>query len=109
MNKRIIVIGLGGIGSFLLSGLCPFVNYSKTRSDLILVDGDKYEPHNHTRQSFTELGPKAEVQAAWISRAFPELSVTPIARYVSANGEKGSQAIDQVVLSGDVVFSCVDN
>ncbi len=109
IRNRAVVIGLGGIGSFLLSGLAPFLNYSLDPWELVLVDGDKYEPHNHTRQAFTELGPKADVQATWVATNYSKLVVSPVPKYISATGEKDTQVIDQVVKTGDTVFSCVDN
>lgn len=111
MNKKAVVVGLGGVGSWVLQGLCPFLNYQNTTKkwELMVIDGDEYEPANHTRQIFSEFGPKAEVQAAWIARAFPNVRVTPIAKYISADGAKDSLAIHTVIQSGDIVFSCVDN
>jgi len=107
---RAVVVGLGGIGSWLVQGLCPFLNYQrKEQWEVVLVDGDEYEVQNHTRQVFTELGAKAEVQASWVARSFPNLTVKPVASYLSAKGEKGSLPIDQVIQTGDLVFSCVDN
>jgi molybdopterin/thiamine biosynthesis adenylyltransferase len=107
--NRIVVVGLGGIGSWVLQGLCPFLNYQQEAYTLILVDGDEYEPKNHTRQVFTELGPKADVQAKWIIENFPKLGIKSVPEFVSANGAKETLPIARVIESGDTVFSCVDN
>jgi molybdopterin/thiamine biosynthesis adenylyltransferase len=110
MQNRAVIIGLGGVGSWLLQGLTPFLSYQKDESwTLVLVDGDTYELQNQSRQMFTELGPKAEVQTKWIAMKHPKLMVTPIHAYISADGAKDSLPINQVIQSGDIVFSCVDN
>jgi molybdopterin/thiamine biosynthesis adenylyltransferase len=53
MPERIVLVGLGGIGSQLLP---PLVRYLACRREprplLVLVDGDAYEPGNRTRQIF---------------------------------------------------------
>ena len=53
MPERIVLVGLGGIGSQLLP---PLVRYLACRPEprplLVLVDGDAYEPGNRTRQIF---------------------------------------------------------
>ena len=109
-NNKIVVVGLGGVGSWLVQGLCPFLNYQVDGNwELILVDGDEYEPKNHTRQVFTEYGPKAEVQATWIAKSFPKLIARSVARYISVDGAKGSLAVDQLIYNDSIVFSCVDN
>ena len=107
--NRIVVVGLGGVGSWVLQGLAPFLNYQSDEYHLTLVDGDEYEPKNHTRQVFTELGPKADIQAKWIVETFPRLGIKSVPQYISANGAKDTLSISKVIESGDVVFSCVDN
>lgn len=108
-QQRIVIVGLGGVGSWIVQGLCPFLQYSEDNYLLIPVDGDDYENKNHTRQIFTELGPKAEVQARWIVDNFSRINVMPLASYISANGAKDSIKVSEVIETDDIVFSCVDN
>jgi len=52
-RKRIVVIGLGGIGSALVEPLCRFLNFDdKAEWQVVLVDGDNYEEKNTSRQTF---------------------------------------------------------
>ncbi|MBP9751829.1 MAG: ThiF family adenylyltransferase [Candidatus Moranbacteria bacterium] len=108
-DRRIVVVGLGGIGSWVLQALVPFLNSGADTWTLVLVDGDEYEEKNRTRQCFEELGAKADVQAGWIARRFPRLRVQPLAQYLSADGAEGTLPVRDAIRSGDVVFSCVDN
>lgn len=109
MAEKIVVVGLGGIGSWLVQGLCPFLNYQGDKWELTLIDGDSYEPKNHNRQVFEGYGPKAEVQTAWIVKQFENIAVRPITKYISVKGDNDSLPIDSVIHSGSTVFSCVDN
>ncbi len=108
-DRRCVIVGLGGIGSWLLQGLAPFLNYSSDSWNLVLVDGDEYEEKNRTRQAFEDLGPKAEVQASWTAKRFPRLRVQPVTQYLSADGAEGTMPVRDVVRSGDIVFSALDN
>lgn len=104
-----MIVGLGGIGSWVVQALCPFLQFSQDNWTLVLVDGDEYEEKNRARQAFDELGPKAEVQAAWVARKYDRVRVNPIAQYVSSDGEENTYPIRDAIRSGDVVFSCLDN
>jgi molybdopterin/thiamine biosynthesis adenylyltransferase len=116
-NERAVVIGVGGIGKFLLSALARFLAYDQDRSwTLVLVDGDGYEVKNATRQAFSKLGNKAEVTAEELRVQFPELVITTVPAFVAAVGAQAhadharmTVPIDQVIHDGDWVFMCVDN
>lgn len=110
-ERRIVVIGLGGIGTWLLQGLVPFLAYASngTRWSLVLIDGDEYEEKNRSRQCFDELGPKAAIQTGWVARKFPAVSVRPITQYLSVDGAEDTFPVADAIRSGDVVFSCLDN
>lgn len=108
-DRRAVVIGLGGIGSWLVQGLAPFLNFLGEAWTLVLVDGDEYEEKNRARQAFEELGAKAEVQAGWIARRFSRLRMQAITQYLSADGAEDTYPAADAIRSGDVVFSCVDN
>jgi len=109
------VIGLGGIGSHLLSPLCRYLEASTSNEDkgskkgkdplhsLVLIDGDDYEAKNASRQEFHDIGNKAEVSAARVKRDYPSLLVEAKPHFVT---------IENVFLfieEGDIVFLCVDN
>ncbi|MFH1890696.1 MAG: ThiF family adenylyltransferase [Candidatus Kuenenbacteria bacterium] len=110
VERRVVIVGLGGIGSWVLQGLSPYLNFSQdTTWTLVLIDGDEYEEKNRTRQAFDEIGPKAEIQAAWVSRKFSSLRVQPIAQYISDDGAEDTYPVSEAIRSGDIVFSCLDN
>lgn len=108
-DRRIVVVGLGGIGSWVVQALAPFLNYSEQNWTLVLIDGDEYEEKNKSRQAFDELGPKAEVQTSWVARRYPRLQVRSIAQYLSYDGCDDTLPVNEAIKSGDVIFSCVDN
>ena len=103
------IVGLGGIGSWVVQVLCPFLGFSEENWTLVLVDGDEYEEKNRTRQAFEELGAKAEVQAGWVARKFNRLRVQPITQYISSDGEENTYPVRDAIRNGDVAFSCLDN
>jgi len=107
--RRAVIVGLGGIGSWVLQALAPFLNFAQETWSLVLVDGDEYEEKNRTRQAFEELGPKADIQSAWVARKFQRLRVQAIAQYLSADGAEDTYPVRDAIRSGDIVFSCVDN
>jgi len=64
--ERIVVIGCGGIGSWLLGPLLRFLNAEGFGGEVHLWDGDHYTVDNQERQEFAagSIGEnKAEVQA----------------------------------------------
>lgn len=108
--RRVVIVGLGGIGSWVLQALVPFLNFSLKKAwSLVLIDGDEYEEKNRTRQVFFEFGSKALVQASWVQRSFGSLQVDAIAQYLSADGAGDTFPVKEAINAGDVVFSCVDN
>ena len=64
MEHRVIIVGIGGIGSWLSEGIAKMLEFKNPGSMMILVDGDEFEPKNQERQSFKNLGNKAEVKAS---------------------------------------------
>ena len=108
-ERRIVIIGLGGIGSLVVQALCPFLNFSTDIWTLVLVDGDEYEEKNRARQAFDELGPKADLQTAWVARKYNRVLVQSIAQYLSVDGTEGTTPVSSAIRSGDIVFSCLDN
>lgn len=100
---RIKVIGCGGIGTWLVPPLARFLRYKLPTSELVLVDGDRYEPGNAERQVFDVLGNKAEVTASRVRREHPELIVRAVPEYVT------EETAMRLIREGDVVLAGVDN
>ncbi len=105
MNKlNIVIVGLGGVGSILSERLCRFINFSKDMSaNILLVDGDAYEPKNFERQEFNRMGNKVDIKHDELSMKFDNIKFDVYDAYI--NGEN----ISSVIKEGDVVFICVDN
>jgi molybdopterin/thiamine biosynthesis adenylyltransferase len=97
---RIVLVGLGLIGSFLVShlGRIPGLRH------LTLVDRDVYDPSNLTCQDIAagDVGePKAIVQAQRLHGIRPELEVTPIVAPV--------ESLPLGRLRADLVLTCLDS
>ncbi len=100
---EIKAIGIGGIGCALLPFLCRYLQYSGERARLTLIDGDRFERANATRQAFPRLGNKAEVKARELAGEFEALSLRAVPEYVTAAN------ISRLIDAGDLVFLMVDN
>ncbi|MBI3098427.1 MAG: ThiF family adenylyltransferase [Planctomycetes bacterium] len=104
--RRIVVIGLGGIGSHLVEPLARYVSGIVDRVELHLVDGDTYSPGNADRQR-TGVGQqgvnKAEAQATFLRPQFPTLSISARAEFVSERN------VAEIIVEGNAVFVGVDN
>jgi len=103
-KHSIVVIGLGGVGSILIERLCRFLNFSQElTADILLVDGDEYEPKNYERQEFTRLGNKADIKATELEAKFDRLRFDAFEEYLDPNN------VGEAIKEGDIVFMCVDN
>lgn len=101
---RIKVMGIGGIGCCLLPPLVRFVNFSSEgETEIVLVDGDRFEEKNRERQVFSRLGNKADVTVARFGEEFPGLHLRSVSEYVTEGN------VVSLIREGDVVFLCVDN
>jgi len=101
---KIVIIGLGGVGSILAEKVCRFINYGGFEEpEILLVDGDQYEPKNYERQEFIKIGNKADVKADELEVKFRNIDFDAFQEYIN---EKN---IDSVIQNGNVVFICVDN
>jgi len=99
------VIGLGGIGSHLISPLCRHIDALRTneKSRIAVIDGDTYEAKNADRQEFLDVGNKAEVTALRITRDFPDIVIEAKPHFVT------EENIFFMINNGDIVFLGVDN
>jgi molybdopterin/thiamine biosynthesis adenylyltransferase len=103
-SQNIIIIGLGGIGSVLSERLARFLNYNREYLiNILLVDGDSYEPKNQERQDFLQFGNKAEIKADELTMKFNEIEFDAFPSYINEGN------ISEVIRDGDIVFICVDN
>lgn len=103
---KIVIVGLGGIGSHLVEPLARFLAPQPDPPQLVLVDGDTFSRSNLKRQRATEhdLGQnKACVHAHRLLSEFPALTVTACEQYLD---EHTSHTI---ITEQACVFSCVDN
>lgn len=114
--KRFIVVGAGGIGTWLCAGLVRLLEWKYPGSGLIIVDGDNYEEKNKERQDFTKLGNKAVVKAQELTTQFPNTTIIPVPKWVVGEDFGGVTDEDspkikasELIRENDVVFAVVDN
>jgi molybdopterin/thiamine biosynthesis adenylyltransferase len=115
-ERRFILVGAGGIGTWLAAGLVRLLEWKFPGSALIIVDGDTFEERNKERQDFTKLGNKAVVKAAELVPQFPNTTIIPLAKWVVddnfagvTDDESPKITASQLIREGDVVFAVVDN
>lgn len=101
---RIVVIGLGGIGSALSDMIARFLNYSDIQDiKMVLVDGDSYEEKNRERQQFIRIGNKAEIKAKELGRRFNRIEFESYSEFIK------DDTIASVIEPEDIVLMGVDN
>lgn len=100
---RITIIGLGGVGTWLVRPVAQMLATTEGEHTLTLVDGDSYEARNRNRQDFRYPGNKAAAKARELGEAFSTLKIVPVAEYC------GPENIDFLVIDGEIVCLCVDN
>lgn len=96
MAKTIAIIGCGGVAAHMLPALIHDYN-------LILVDGDKYEPKNCNRQLAAHVGNgknKAETLAE-IYKGMTKRTITPVTSYVNDDTD--------FEVTPDILMVLVDN
>jgi hypothetical protein len=104
LERRYLVIGLGGIGSALLRALVPFLYSLGHPSSVLAVDGDRFEDANRGRMLFRRTGPKAAVLVEELAESFGDrIHLIPVARYLTP------QTARLLIGEGDVVFCQPDN
>jgi len=114
--KRFVLVGAGGIGTWLADGLSRLLEWKFPGSALIIVDGDTYEAKNMERQNFTKMGNKASVKALELTQSFTKTVFIPIPKWVVDDQFNGVTDEDSpkikasdLLVEGDVVFAVVDN
>ena len=103
MPERIVLVGLGGIGSQLLPSLVRYLAFRpEPRPLLVLVDGDAYEPGNRTRQVFPESAIGSN-KAEALAEVYRGLTVQGVGDYLTEAN------VAEVIRDGDAVLLAVDN
>lgn len=113
--KRVVLVGAGGIGTWLAEGVVRMLDWKYPGSALIIVDGDNYEEKNLERQSFTKMGNKASVKALELSEKFMNTLVIPIPKWVVSDNHRETDEdsnkikASELITEGDIVLAVVDN
>lgn len=103
-TKNVLIVGLGGIGSFAAEGIARGGVGSMT-----IVDGDSVEASNRNRQlvalTSTEGKLKAEVMAQRIREINPDINLTVVNQFLEPEDMK------DLVINGkfDYVAECIDS
>ena len=99
------IIGLGGIGSHLITPLFQYLNYNDNTlfNEIWLIDGDTYEPKNLARQVVVSLENKAIAQKKYCKEMYNKLNFSFVDKYVNADN------ISNIIFDDDIVLLCVDN
>ncbi len=105
----IIIVGVGGTGSWLVSPLFRLLAHNESfNGRIIIIDGDHYTTNNSNRQEFASVLSsynKSDAQAALMIKRYPTLKhrVVPISEYI------GQDNISNIIAENSVIFNCVDN
>ena len=104
-SGRIVVIGLGGIGSLLAYYLVLFLASLEEEFRVLLCDGDAYQPSNSYRVFVPDFINKALAQVRYLSQLFgrPGLYLRAFPHHLT---EANCQ---EVIQEGDLVALAVDN
>lgn len=104
---RVVIIGLGGVGSCLIEPLSVFLASLATDKPIrvLLVDGDSFNPGNAYRVAIPDFCNKAQAWAEKLEQMFlPEqITFDSDRRYVT------QENVAEIIQDGDCVFLCLDN
>jgi hypothetical protein len=102
-QAKVLMIGCGGIGSWLVEPLARYLNYSSYEMvELALVDGDSFEAKNLNRQLADQMDNKAQVLIQRIKK-LDRLSVRAKSVYVT------EENVGEIIQERHIVMVCVDN
>jgi len=102
-TRKIKIIGLGGIGSYLVEPLARYLNFSSDFIEITVIDGDSYEEKNKIRQQFDKLDKKATVTAETMQKRFHKVHFRAKPEYITEDN------VISNIREGDIVFLGVDN
>lgn len=114
-TRRVIMVGAGGIGTWLAAGVVRMLEWKFPGSALIIVDGDNYEAKNLERQDFTQIGNKATVKALELTKQFRNTAIFGLPKWVVADeGQSYDDASSRIsakdlIKENDIVLAVVDN
>lgn len=114
-EKRVVLVGAGGIGTWLSEGVVRMLEWKYPGSALIIVDGDNFEQKNLERQSFAQMGNKASVKALELTEKFHNTMVIPIPKWVvsddhpSTDEDSNKIKASDLIRENDIVIAVVDN
>ena len=99
------IIGLGGVGSIVARYSALFLASLDVEAQLILVDGDAFEPSNASRMFFFRPGNKADSTRDDLVDLLGDstLMLASVPEFITDNN------IDRLIREGDTVLLAVDN
>ena len=110
-RARIVVIGLGGIGMWLVDAVTTFLQ-GILRADhgddcihMLLVDGDAFTPENSYRMDVPDYGNKAEVVGRRVLDRWRDIPL--VVRWCGEFVDENN--VQRVIGNGDVVLLACDN
>lgn len=98
-NKDIYIVGLGGIGTFLLNLIDKNEFLFPCDTKINLIDGDRLEKKNLSRQLFSKYG-IGKYKTEILASQYKNRNLVSIPEYIDDNFQFSENSI---------VFSCVDN
>ena len=101
------LIGLGGIGGIVARYCSIFLASLRCDANLLLIDGDEFEPKNASRMLFRNYGNKAEVMRAELLDHFVDSRLTLMAVDQRITRENVTTLLPSGV--NEVILLCVDN
>jgi len=101
--RKIKVIGVGGIGCYLIEPLSRYLSYTEDLCEITIIDGDSYEEVNRERQRFSNCKNKAEETVSRYKDEFPKIHFRSKKEYLKDDNVISS------IRENDIVFMCVDN
>lgn len=102
-TRKIKVIGAGGIGTYLIEPLARYLHFCDDNCEVTIIDGDKYEEKNKTRQRFKAEENKADHTAALLKEEFQKVHIRSKGEFVTPDN------VISIIRENDIVFMCVDN
>jgi len=106
--NSVYIVGCGGTGAYVIANLARFLSAQKSKTRLVLMDGDTVEEKNLGRQHFVgaDIGKnKAEALAERYSYAFG-LEIVVIPRDIESVKDL---SVYKEIKSPEFVITCVDN
>jgi molybdopterin/thiamine biosynthesis adenylyltransferase len=104
--KRVVIVGSGGIGSWLIAPVVRFLCANNFEGEINIWDGDHYTSKNAERQEFAidhVNFNKAEAAVEKLRYEYPQLNVFGYNEFVI------DRNIERAIKENDLVFVCVDN